>query len=59
MTDTRMLDACRRLRVALTLVECAVMDLHEAFVKRDAKALNEIERQTQAAIKRAKEKATR
>ena len=28
--------ACARMKRALTLVQCAVLDLHEAFVRRDA-----------------------
>jgi len=27
--------ACARMKRALTLVQCAVLDLHEAFVRRD------------------------
>jgi hypothetical protein len=47
-----LVSACSRLRRALAHVQCAVLDLHEAFLQRDSERRNDLERQTQAALDR-------
>jgi hypothetical protein len=49
-----LLSACSRLRRALAHVQCAVLDLHEAFLQRDCAERDLLERQTNAVLQRAK-----
>lgn len=48
-----MVAACRKLRLALTLVELAVMDLHEVFLKRNPDQLRAVEQAAVRAIEKA------
>ena len=52
-----LLGACARLKRALAQVQCAALDLHEAFVQRDRRQREALECQAQATLDRIRGKA--
>ena len=51
-STTELVAACGRLKIALTLVQCAVLDLHEAFLHRDCAQREALERRAKAELDR-------
>jgi hypothetical protein len=49
--------ACARLKIALTLVQCAVLDLHEAFLQKDRAQRDALQRQARSQIDRIRKMA--
>ena len=49
--------ACARLKIALTLVQCAVLDLHEAFLQKDRVQRDALQKQAKSEIARIKKMA--
>ena len=54
---SELVSACGRLKRALAHVQCAVLDLHEAFLQRDSGQRLEVERKAQAALDRVRKLA--
>ena len=51
--------ACARMKRALTLVQCAVLDLHEAFLRRDPLRSLALEQQAREVLDHIRELRTR
>jgi hypothetical protein len=52
---SELLTACGRVRRALAQVQCALFDLHEAFLRRDLKRSQALEHQTRICLDRIRE----
>jgi hypothetical protein len=54
-SGSELLAACGRMKRALAHVQCAVLDLHEAFLQRDQQQREALERQAKNALERIRD----
>ena len=52
-----LVDACARMKVALSHMQCAVLDLHEAFLERDLAQRTGLEKRTSETLERIRRRA--